>query len=203
MAGYIFNYKFAIAGALLNAKAALYRVYPSRTNDRPSWEGKDGDITTVSLKKPITDRSYWEGRYALTVVTLQMPTGESLEIDDIVINLSRQKQIIKTALTGLDGTIKEYICQGDYDISMTLGIVATDVNGAIIDEYPEEGVREVKKFLDLNEQLKVQSPFLDLFDISRIVITGYSLKQSTESNRQVIEIKALSDEDFEIRSTEY
>ncbi len=203
MAGGNFYYRYFIAGAALNAKGLLYRVKSSRTGEAPSWDGHGGDISTVSLKKPITNRSQWEGRYALTVVNLQTPDGKTLEIDDIVVGLNRQKTIIRTPLVGLDATIKEFVCAGDFDITMSLGIVATDSFGNIIDEYPEEAIREIREVLDLNEQLKVQSPFFDLFDINKIVITGYSLRQMTESNRQAIDIKAVSDEDFIIKSTEY
>lgn len=198
-----FNYKYFIAGAALNAKGYLYRVKPSRSGESPSWDGHGNNITTLDLKKPITDRSFWEGRYALTVVTIQAPDGTRLEMDDIVIGLNRQKTIVRTPLVGLDGTIKEFICTGDFDISMSLGVVATDASGNIIDEYPEDGVRDICKILDLNEQLKVQSPFFDMFDIGKLVVTGYSLRQMTESNRQAIDIKAVSDEDYEIRSIEY
>jgi len=36
-----------------------------------------------------------------------------------------------------------------------------------------------------------------------MVISRFSLNQDTHSNRQTIDIKALSDEDYVIKSTEY
>ena len=102
----------------------------------------------------------------------------------------------------MDGTIKEYVNNGYYDIRINVGIVATE-GGRIVDEYTAEGVRTVRGFLHANEALELQSTFFDLFEINRIVITDYSLKQETASNRQVLDIKALSDTDYEIECTEY
>ena len=91
---------------------------------------------------------------------------------------------------------------GDYDISISVGIIAVK-NGVIVDEYPMEGMQVVKSFLSVNEALEVRSVFLDVFGINRMVVTGFSAKQETHSNRQTIDIKALSDVNYEIKSTEY
>ena len=92
---------------------------------------------------------------------------------------------------------------GDYDISISVGIVAVDSNGQIVDEYPKEGIRKIREFLDENKAVDVTSVFLSIFGIGRMVVTRFSLKQETASNRQTIEVRALSDEDYVIKSTEY
>jgi len=76
-------------------------------------------------------------------------------------------------------------------------------DGVIVDEYPEAGIREVKKFLDENQAVKVSSTFFELFGISRIVVSRFSLNQETWSNRQTIDVRAFSDEDYVIKCTEY
>ena len=83
-----------------------------------------------------------------------------------------------------------------------MGIVAVR-DGVIVDEYPEEGIREVREFLDENKAIEVSSVFFELFDISRIVVTRFALSQDTHSNRQTIDVKALSDEDYVIKNTDY
>ncbi len=129
--------------------------------------------------------------------------ADTLTINDAVVSISREKRIVRTALTGLDGTIKEYICNGDYEITIAVGIVAVDASGQIVDEYPAEGVARVREFLQENKSLAVASEFLKIFDIGRMVITRFSLSQETASNRQTLEIRALSDVDYEIKNTEY
>ena len=126
-----------------------------------------------------------------------------MTINDIVINVALQKEIVKTALVGRKGTIKEYITDGDYQLSMTVGIVSVDSNNEIIDQYPEKAVSQLREIMERPEALEVSSAFLDMFGISHIVVTGFSVKQQTHSNRQVIEISALSDDDYIISSTEY
>lgn len=144
-----------------------------------------------------------ESRYVLTELTLCKENGETLVVNDAVVTVTQEKHIVRTTLVGLNGTIKEYICNGDYDISISVGIVAVDSNGQIVDEYPKEGIRKIREFLDENKAVDVTSVFLSIFGIGRMVVTRFSLKQETASNRQTIEVRALSDEDYVIKSTEY
>lgn len=197
------SYLFIAAGVGRRARMELCRLKPSQVNTQiPSWEGHGGTPATVELSSPITDRSYWEGRYVLTELTLCKENGDTLTINDAVVSLSREKHIVRTTLVGLNGTIKEYICNGDYDINITVGIVAVE-NGQIVDEYPEKGISEIKEFLDENKAIKVTSVFFNIFDITQIVLTQFSLRQDTDSSRQTIDIKALSDDDYVIKSEEY
>lgn len=73
----------------------------------------------------------------------------------------------------------------------------------IVDEYPEDGLRELRAFLDGNTALQVHSAFLDIFDINRVVIKSYSLTQDTASNYQSLNISAISDEEYTIYGTDY
>lgn len=194
---------YITAGVAINARMSLCSFKGrAQGTESASWEGRDGQMAVSQSAIPITDRSYWESRYVLTELQMARQDGTKLTINDVTVSISRAKNIVKTVLTGLNGTIKEYICNGDWEISMSVGIVATE-DGKIVDEYPQEGIREIRKFLDENQALDVSSPFLDLFDINRIVIDSCSLKQETWSNRQVVTIKALSDTDYQIKCTEY
>lgn len=201
------SFEFVAAGTGRRARGALARLKPSQVNkETPSWD-RDGTAAGLSgnapATVPITDPEYWEGRYVLTELILSKGHGDELVINDATVNISREKRITRTSLAGLDGTIKEYISNGDYDIDITVGIVAVDASGAITDEYPEEGIKKIKAFLDRNEAIEVWSKFFELFGISRMVVTRFSLVQETESNRQTINIHALSDTDYTIVDTEY
>lgn len=198
------SFEFVAAGVARRARIALAKLTPSQVNKEvPSWSGHGGTPETVALTVPITDRSFWESRYVLTELTLRKEDGETLTVNDAVVTVTQEKHIVRTTLVGLNGTIKEYICNGDYDINISVGIVAVDAEGQIVDEYPEEGIRKVREFLDENKAVEVTSVFLSIFGIERMVVTRFSLRQETASNRQTIEIKALSDEDYIIKSTDY
>lgn len=198
------SFAFIAAGVARRARIALARLKPSQVNkELPSWEGHGGTPETVELSVPITDRGYWESRYVLTELTLRKEDGETLVVNDAIVSVTQEKHIVRTTLVGLNGTIKEYICDGDFDISISVGIVAVDAGGQIVDEYPKEGVRKVKEFLSENKAVEVSSVFLSIFGIDRMVVTRFSLKQETASNRQTIDVRALSDEDYVIKSSEY
>ncbi|MBD5217635.1 MAG: hypothetical protein HDS73_03980 [Bacteroidales bacterium] len=162
---------------------------------------RDG-ITVHEIGQPITDPEYWEGRWVLCKLRLERENGEGLTFADAVAAASREHRIVSTALTGRDGTVKEYINAGDWAVNIVLGLQVVE-NGEIADNWPANEVREVRKLLETKEALRVHSEFLDALNIGRLVIRSYSLSQMTEANYQVVEISAVSDEDYEIFSTDY
>ena len=162
---------------------------------------RDG-ITVHEIGQPITDPEYWEGRWVLCPLRLERENGESLTFADAVAAASREHRIVSTALTGRDGTVKDYINAGDWAVNIVLGLQCVE-NGEIADKWPEDELRQLRKLLEAGEALSVYSKFLDALHINRIVIKSYSLRQMTEANYQVVEISAVSDEDYEIFSTDY
>lgn len=197
------SFMFVAAGTARRARVSLARLYPSRVNAEPSWEGHGGTPATTALTVPVTDRGFWEGRYVLTELILRKADGETLVMNEAVVSITREKQIVRTTLVGLDGTVKEYICNGDHEVSIAVGIVALDESGQMTDDYPDAGVRKVREFLDENRAVEINSEFLAIFGIDRVIVTRFSITQETASNRQVINISALSDEDYVIKSNEY
>ena len=82
-------------------------------------------------------------------------------------------------------------------------MVAVDAMNKPIDQYPEKAMSVLRKIFEKDESLEVSSAFLDVFGINRMVVTGFSASQMTYSNRQTIEVSALSDDDYIIQSTDY
>lgn len=146
---------------------------------------------------------YWLGRNVLTDLVVRVPEKGILTIPDVTVNVSKQKEIVKTSFVGRVGTIKEYITDGDYQLEISIGVVAVDENNEIIDQYPESAMSTLCEVLEADEALEVSSTFLDIFGIGKIVVTGFSAKQMTYANRQVVEVSALSDDDYIIQSTDY
>lgn len=183
----------------------LVRFGEGRKGEAPNWEGRGGDITPGRAGVPVTDREYWEGRYVLCPVRLRAVTERGtleVELPDAVAAVSRERRIVSTALTGRDGTVKEYINEGDWSVNLVVGVQPTE-NGEILDEYPSDALRELRRLLDVKAAIEVQSEFLAVFDITKIVIKSYSATQMTEANYQALSISAVSDEDYEIFSNEY
>lgn len=172
-----------------------------RFKDLGSSPDRD-EVSGVETGVPITDRGYWEGRWVLCPVRIERENGEGVTIADAVATVSRERRIVSTALTGRDGTVKEYINAGDWSVRMVVGLQSMN-DGVIADEWPESELRELRRLIEAKETLRIHSEFLEAMDIRRIVVTGYSARQMTEGNYQVVEVSAVSDEDYEIFSNDY
>ncbi|MCF0184086.1 MAG: hypothetical protein HUK01_07110 [Bacteroidaceae bacterium] len=198
-----FNFvSVAAIGAANYLKGELYGFKPARTNPAPGWEGRQSPIKAYDVAEPMTDPAVWTDRYVLCTLTFRKANGEQLQMSDAVVSVSLRKNIVATQLTGMDGTVKEYVNADDYTVKIAVGVIATE-DGVMVDKYPSEGIKELRGFFDLKEPIAVYSQFLDLFDIDRIVITGFDLTQRTESNIQPISITALSDREYNVYSTDY
>ena len=215
----IINAAFVASGAAIQAKGLLYRLRPDKGRD--VQKNEDYQLGTLPGLTVKTDTSageramnkseetwdgssdYWLGRTALTDLLVRVPGEGVLLINDVAMNVSLQKEIVKTAIVGRAGTIKEYITDGDYQISMSVGLVSVNDQGEIIDQYPERALAQLREILERPEALEVSSAFLDVFGITHIVVAGFSAKQMTHSNRQVIDITAMSDTEYVIESKDY
>lgn len=202
MAFEIVNWKFIAAGAVTAAKTLVYRMTPTPASGANGRKVEQQDVsgeTSVGVHPVEALGKFFETSLSLG----KTESANELKIDEAVLCVSQSKNIVKTQLVGLAGSIKEYINTGDYEISISVGLVATDANGQIIDEYPTKGVEKLRELFAHNEALYVNSAFLRLFDVTRLVIEEYSIQQMTHSNRQIVTIKALSDEDYVIKCNEY
>lgn len=161
--------------------------------------GNEGNPEFQSLKD-------LEGQRWLTSLYLYYADEENkvkyqFEFIECVITVTQEKNIVSTALQGRNGTIKEYISDGDYSITVDAGInnyVEGDDTGASL-EYPIDKVIELQKILKLPEALAVQSDFLAVFEIDSVVVKSFYLTQETHSNRQSIQMILLSDKPYEIK----
>ena len=151
----------------------------------------------------LLDLGELEGRTWLTSLALKHG-GKEFVFNECLISLNMEKNIVTTALQGRNGTIKEYISDGDYNITIDAGIsnYTIDQDGEHNIDYPIDAVAELKNILCLPETLEVQSDFLEIFGIKSAVVKSFDLQQETHSNRQSINIQMLSDEPYEIRLKE-
>lgn len=183
----------------------LVRFKQGRQGDSPNWEGRGQDIAESGAGVPLTDRGWWESRFVLCPLHLRAQTeAGTLEVElvDAIAAVSRERRIVSTAMAGRDGTVKEYINEGDWAVNLVVGIQATE-SGRILDEYPSDALRELRKILDVKDRIEVASEFLKIFDITHIVVKNYAATQTTDQNYQAVSISAVSDEAVEIFSNEY
>lgn len=182
-------------------KVMLYR-FPGSAKGAHSYNKEGREFAPSPVGVPITDPADWLGAYTLCPLLLRLEDGTELSIPDAVVAMTRTKNIVTTQVVGMSGTVKEYISDGDFDINIAVGIQGVE-DGKVANIYPEEGLRELRKFLEVDKPISVQSAFFDLFEINRLVIKSYSLTQGTESNYQELTISALSDNEYNVFSSDY
>ena len=128
-------------------------------------------------------------------------------IDTCLFTVSQEKNIVKTAIQGRNGTIKEYIGDGDYSISIKGIITGTyNVNYSYSEKnqnqnnytgvYPYVEVQNLLNFLRQPKELAIEVPYLnEVFGITHIVIESFELPQEEAGfGYQSFTINAVSDE---------
>lgn len=120
-----------------------------------------------------------------------------LQIDLVIITISQSKNIVSTAIQGRNGTVKEFISDGDYHINIS-GMI--NINDNI---YPEETVQTLINILKIPDQITVYSKFINMFGIHNIVVTDYDMpQQEGMRNQQPFTINALSDTTIDLEVLE-
>lgn len=114
--------------------------------------------------------------------------GTTLQLDSAVVNVSRPKQIVVTEIEGRDGSVKEFINNGDFNISIS-GLVSN--NNWI---YPIEKVQQLHSFMKRKSNIEVNHEILNGLGIYEIVVTSYAFDKTPFINCQPYSFEALSDD---------
>ncbi|HEY5390607.1 MAG TPA: DUF6046 domain-containing protein [Hanamia sp.] len=112
-----------------------------------------------------------------------------------LLEVNMQKNIVKTAVQGRDGTVKEYISDGDYQVTIRGGLFSPFSNA-----YPKEDMQTIMQLMKLNTPLTVISEYLLHFNVYELVVEDYSFSQKEGvQNVQLFEIKTVSDFPIELK----
>ena len=96
-------------------------------------------------------------------------------IKECLVTINQEKNIVATPIDGRKGTIKEYISDGDYQITLDVGI-SNDIDFYDVDnntkhqEYPSDKIRAFIELLEVGESLIVDSWLLKKFGVYNITI---------------------------------
>lgn len=128
--------------------------------------------------------------------TAPIDTINDLILPIALITINQEKNIVRTNVQGRNGSVKEYVSDGDYQISIKGVIVGEDSNKPPIDD-----LKKLDTFCKSPFSLDVVSNVLDYFKIYTVVISGYSYEQR-EGMRNVFDfnLNCYSDTPFEIKS---
>jgi len=111
-----------------------------------------------------------------------------VRIDHVLLTITNTKNIIKTAIQGLNGTIKQYISDGDYLITAR-GAISSESN-----RYPADEITDLVNICEIPSEVWVTSNFLSLFGIEYVVIEDFDFPEIAGfRNRQEFTITMSSD----------
>lgn len=120
--------------------------------------------------------------------------SNNLQVDTVLFTVSQTRNIIKTSIVGVDGTLKEYVSDGDYTITVQGVLTSSDDRN-----YPAEDISTLLQLVKQKEALAVTSDFLQLFEIYNLVVESYSFPQTEGfQNMQAFELTCSSDKPIEL-----
>jgi hypothetical protein len=130
-------------------------------------------------------------------------TKISVQIPTVLFSVTQTKNIITTSIQGRNGTVKEYISDGDYKINIK-GVI-TNSNGKYPQTQIDKGlstVNDLFQMCQLNKALTVESWYLYQFCVYELVITDFEFPQlEGQYSSQPFEINAISDTPYVINNT--
>lgn len=131
---------------------------------------------------------------------------DGIRLDTVLMSVTIEKNIVRTPINGLNGTVKQFISLGDYSIDVQAIIVGqSDANNAGFDVFstdlvPEAEIRKFNKIMQVPQEIEVVSEFLDFFDISTVVLTGGNTSQREGFRDSVfVNFGLLSDAPIELK----
>ncbi len=121
----------------------------------------------------------------------------SFLIPTVLIEVTQTRNIVTTAIQGRNGTIKEFISDGDFIVTLTGIINGENRDGKVVDIgnfFPQADVAELINICKATVPITITSDFLGLFELDSFVITSYNIPQREGSrDMQPFQITMLSD----------
>lgn len=116
-------------------------------------------------------------------------------LDAPLIAVSRKKVIIQTAIAGRDGSVKELISNGDWNVRIR-GILASHDSPV----YPYADVEALNRLVNVPAALEIESRLLNMFGINSLVIESFEFPDSNGfTNIQPYILNCISDYAPEVR----
>lgn len=191
---------------LLQSKSAANRFL------RPVFFKIDTDKVAIE-QAAIPDKKSWLGTPVYDILRInafsytdekgnQINIASVIDFETVLMEVTQTKNIITTAVQGRNGTVKEYISEGDYQISIN-GVISSKYNNVAPFEIDINYVNSIFSMLKANVAIPISSNFLNMFQINSMVVLDYKFNQ-IEGARNTIgfSMNCLSDEPFEIKYTE-
>ena len=146
------------------------------------------------LGTPVFDNADFIGGSYKNLEGEQIPY-EDLSIDTVLYTVSMNKTIVKTPIQGRNGTVKEYISDGDFSVTIRGMITSESPN-----VYPEDEVKKLYEICSVQKEIEISSRYLnDVFGITNLVVEKYDFPQAKGfQNVQMFSMSCVSDDPIEL-----
>ena len=119
----------------------------------------------------------------------------TLTLNSIQFIVSQSRNIVKTQISGRNGTIKEYNNDGDFIIRCAAKLTNTD--GRL---FPEDDLNSFVRIAKSESEIDVISRILnDNFRIDTVVIEDYTVSPSTGASDVRLDFVMLSETPFDVK----
>lgn len=136
------------------------------------------------------------GMFGLPVegnVELRMPGAEPLVLTSPIIQANQTKQVLTTALVRHDGTVKEHVSLGDWQIS---------IKGLFCSHEEKKPIAELVRLLNYvrtAREIEMVNPYINALGVHSVVVTALDLPHSPFANIITYQLSLLSDKPFELK----
>jgi hypothetical protein len=144
-----------------------------------------GAAFNVALAGVETEESIGNSDYGTPVMDrLEIPEGTYIDlegneisfagiiINTIVFEASKGKNIVKTAIQGRNGKVKEYVSDDDFQINAR-GFISNKDN-----VIPLDDLRTFREIMEVPQQIEVISQYLnEVLEVNQIVVENFSMPQ--------------------------
>lgn len=188
-------------------KGRIIKFVVSRNNQKVGGESKDISVNDTTRNTELQQRSQLG---TVKFGQFIIKTSEDVQIGDsrtffqngqgyailesAVGSISQDRNIITTPIQGRNGTVKEYISDGDFVIEVTGKIVDTQ------SKFPDDQVQDIANIFKVPNEIIIVNSFLYNFDIKNVVIKSYKISQvEGYDNMYEISFTMLSDDPIELK----
>ena len=160
---------------------------------KPQTFTRDPALYLSPLGTPVMqDLTFGAVIYTEPITGITRTTAE-LKLVNILLRATQAKKIVKTEIPGRNGTVKEYIGIGDWEVEID-GFIAGP-NG----HHPADEIIALKNVLKANEPIPVTCTWLNNLEIHYLVIVDYTFPQEAGGySKQPFTISAISNPEITI-----
>lgn len=147
---------------------------------------------TTSKKGSVLRKADALGGWYFMPVSFQSGDME-IEAQNALLSVTCEKQVVKTPLVGMNGSVKELISIDDYKFKIAGAIVG--------DDWPEDGITALHELFQVNQAVKLKCAMSDIFleTDDKVVITKIEYPEMKGVEHvQVFTLECVSDKPFEL-----